>query len=326
MASNYYNALESRRSRSSSPYQMPGMLDFGYLELDECNSHIQIALQDDEGARANTTQLLLNNNLLKALPPNLSLFFNIQTLDISCNYLDTLDPATICQMSRLRVLIAKDNLLDDKSIPKEFSANLSDLEVVNFSGNLFTQFPYQLLDMASLREIHLGSNKLTALPRNYERLQRLEVLYLGGNQLKSVPEELCQLRNLSSLNLSNNQISSLPTNLAKMRRIKTLALHNNNLTTLPTELVKLNLYELSLRNNPLVTRFAREFTYNVPSLLELCGRTIKTKNVPYATEKTGIILPKHLVSYLNSAQCCLNPKCKGKPQRALKLLRDQRVF
>lgn len=183
------------------------------------------------------------------------------------------------------------------------------MELVNLSGNQFTQFPYQLLDCRSLREIYLGSNKIGLLPRTWEQLSQLEVLYLGGNQIKCVPDELSQLKSLSSLNLSNNLIGSLPSSLARLKNMTSLYLQGNNLTTLPVELVKLNIRELSLRNNPLVKRFARDFVYNVPSLLELSGRVVvKWKHVqPYNNKN----LPKQLIDYLNSAQCCLNPKCKG---------------
>lgn len=230
----------------------------------------------------------------------------METLDLSSNCLKVLSD-DLCKLTSLKHLIVRDNQLEDVSLPKDLGAKLTQLEVVNFSGNLFSQFPYQLLEIRSLREIYLGSNKINGMPRNYENLQRLEILYLGGNQIKSLPDELCQLKSLTSLNLSNNQIVSLPNNLAKLRNIKNLALHNNNLTHLPVELVKLNLQELSLRNNPLVSRFAREYTYNVPSLLELSGRIVKTKSISYSS----VNLPRHLVNYLNSAQCCLNPKCKG---------------
>ena len=210
-------------------------------------------------------------------------------------------------MNNLRNLIVKDNLLNDTSLPKDL-CNVTQLESVNLSGNMLTQFPFQLLEIKTLREIYLGSNKIKCLPRNYDSLQRLEVLYLGGNCIKNIPEELSQLKNLTSLNLSNNNITTLPTQLAKLKKIRNLALHANNLTTLPIELVMLlNLNELSLRNNPLVNNFAKEYTYQVPSLLELSGRVIKSKMITYDTYR----LPKHLVNYLNSAQCCLNPKCKG---------------
>ncbi len=122
-----------------------------------------------------------------------------------------------------------------------------------------------------------------------------------------MPEELIILQSLKSLNLSCNNISVLSGRLANLKRLEHLALHNNNLTTLPVELVKLNLVELSLRNNPLVSRFVRDMDFKVPTLMELSGRIIKTKNVPFLNQN----LPSNLISYLSSAHHCLNPKCKG---------------
>lgn len=299
-----YNLFDYKRSRSNSPDNESDQLDLSYLDLEDCESNLLLTIESNTSD--NIINLFLNNNLLKSLPNVISFFNNIQTLDLSSNQLKTLND-DICKLPKLKNLILKDNSLEDTSLPKEFSTKLAQLEIINLSGNLFTQFPFQLLEIKTLREIYLGSNKIGVLPRNYEQLQRLEILYLGGNQLKVIPDELCQLRSLTSLNLSNNMINYLPNNIAKLKNIKNLSLHGNNLATLPVELVKLNLHELSLRNNPLVNRFAREYTYNVPSLLELCGRTIKIKNIPYSQND----LPKHLAQYLNSAQCCLNPKCKG---------------
>jgi len=69
----------------------------------------------------------------------------------------------------------------------------------------------------------------------------------------------------------------------------------------------LTLFQLSLRDNPLVVRFVRELMYNPPSLMELAGRTIKIKKVSY----TPADLPADLSEYLNCAHQCVNPKCKG---------------
>lgn len=299
-----FNAYSYARTRSNSPNNEPNVLDLSYLDLEDCESN----LKQYQNERHEITCLLLNNNILKSLPSIVCTFSQVQTLDLSCNQLKTLS-LDIIKMKNLRNLICKDNLLGDSSLPKDL-CNAVQLESIHLSGNVFTQFPFQLLEIKSLREIYLGSNKIQFLPRNYENLQRLEVLYLGGNRIKSIPEELSQLKNLTSLNLSNNNITSLPCQLAKLKKIRNLALHANNLTTLPIELVMLmNLNELSLRNNPLVNNFAKEYTYQVPSLLELSGRIIKSKNVSYNIEANR--LPKHLVQYLNSAQCCLNPKCKG---------------
>jgi len=65
--------------------------------------------------------------------------------------------------------------------------------------------------------------------------------------------------------------------------------------------------QLSLRENPLVVRFVRDLTYNPPTLLELAGRVIKLKNIPFNSWE----LPNHLATYLVCAHQCVNPKCQG---------------
>lgn len=135
----------------------------------------------------------------------------------------------------------------------------------------------------------------------------LEILYLGGNVLQSIPSEVGMMQSLVSLVLCDNRLESLPGSLVSLTNLQSLSLHNNRISTLPPELIRLNLVELSLRNNPLVMRFVQEMTYEPPSLLELAGRAIKMRNIPYSYED----LPSCLVHYLDSANQCVNPRCKG---------------
>lgn len=65
--------------------------------------------------------------------------------------------------------------------------------------------------------------------------------------------------------------------------------------------------QLSLRENPLVVRFVQEISLNPPTLLELAARVVRTVNVPYEPND----LPKSMRDYLDTAHCCVNPKCKG---------------
>lgn len=69
----------------------------------------------------------------------------------------------------------------------------------------------------------------------------------------------------------------------------------------------LNLQELTLRDNPLVNTFIKSFEFNPPTLLELCGRVIKCKNIFY----NSTLIPRRLTEYLDSAKRCVNPKCDG---------------
>lgn len=66
--------------------------------------------------------------------------------------------------------------------------------------------------------------------------------------------------------------------------------------------------QLSLRENPLVVRFVQEISLNPPSLLELAARVVRTASVPYERND----LPRIMHDYLDTANCCVNPKCQGK--------------
>lgn len=248
-----YNPLLHQRDRSNSPNSEHDVYDLSYMDLDSTDLDHELIIDIKSNKHHHTIRsLLLAYNLLSDLPPSLRSFHNIEILDLSSNQLKTLNLNMRVDLPRLKQFIAKDNLLSDQSLAKDFGNGV--LEVVNFSGNNFTQFPYQLLEMHAVREIYLGSNEVKVLPRSYEKLEKLEILYLGGNKIKTVPNELAQLKSLTSLNLSDNLLTLLPVSLANLKKLRTLALHGNGLTTLPIELVKLNLRELSLRNNPLVNR------------------------------------------------------------------------
>lgn len=135
----------------------------------------------------------------------------------------------------------------------------------------------------------------------------LEVLNLGDNLLETVPQELGSLSHLTNLILAGNRLHTLPRSLIHLHKLRSLSLHNNRLATLPPEIVSISLVELSLRNNPLVVNFVANMTFDVPSLLELSGRTIKLNHI----QPPANSIPKTLQQYLSSASKCVNPRCKG---------------
>ncbi|XP_066562975.1 leucine-rich repeat-containing protein 58 [Amia ocellicauda] len=270
-------------------------LNLESLDLDEMS----------QDRKRETQQLYLPYNRFTVLPASISLFSNLVFLDISHNGL-----AFICEdilrLSKLKTLIAKNNRLDEFSLPKDFGS--MSLEVINFSGNRFEEVPSQFLKLQTLHYLSLGGNRLKTIPSEIENLTSLEMLYLGGNAISSIPPELANLRYLSYLVLCDNRIQSIPPQLTQLHSLRSLSLHNNLLTYLPREILSLiHLQELSLRGNPLVVRFVKDMTYDPPSLLELAGRTIKSRNLPY----TPWDLPGNLVRYLDLASKCPNPKCGG---------------
>lgn len=261
--------------------------------------------QVPEERRREVQQLLLPHNRLLVLPPPVAGFSQLHLLDISNNNLAYIGDE-ILGLSKLRTLLAKNNRLDEASLPKELGTLR--LEVVNFSGNQFEELPSQVLQMRSLKTLSLGGNRLKSIPAEIENVTSLEFLYLGGNFISYIPPELANLPNLSCLVLCDNRIQSVPPQLAQLHSLRSLSLHNNLLTYLPREILSLvRLQELSLRGNPLVVRFVRDLTYMPPTLLELAGRTVKSRGIPYCPWE----LPENLVKYLELASKCPNPKCGG---------------
>jgi len=231
----------------------------------------------------------------------------LTALDVSNNQLFDFPP-TISHLSELRVLVAKNNQLETYSFPKTFN-QLAKLEILNLSGNRLEELPVGVIDLPGLKALYIGGNRLQSIPCKLGDMVSLEILYMGGNQLRDIPATIGKLKNLVSLVLCDNHLETIPSTVANLQKLESLSLHNNVLKTLPTEIVTLkNLQQLSLRSNPLVARFARDMTFDPPSLKELAGRIVKLKHLP---SNNSSELPASLIDYLNSAHQCVNPKCKG---------------
>ncbi|KAM6382607.1 leucine-rich repeat-containing protein 58 isoform 2-T2 [Alca torda] len=276
---------------------------------EEAEAELAAELAARRSAEARRLVLPPRRRLSGRLPPGLSQWFPaLEVLDVSGTGLAELG-AELLALPRLHTLLAKNNRLGGPgSLPKGLGqAPLGrSLRVLNLSGNRFAEVPPALLGLRGLQSLSLGGNRLHGIPPDIQELRSLEFLYLGGNFITSIPPELANLPSLSYLVLCDNKIQSIPPQLAQLHSLRSLSLHNNLLTYLPREILNLvHLEELSLRGNPLVVRFVRDLTYNPPSLQELAGRTVKTRNVPYAPSD----LPENLVRYLSLASNCPNPKC-----------------
>ncbi|CAF1497746.1 unnamed protein product [Rotaria magnacalcarata] len=247
----------------------------------------------------------LNSNKLLVVPNEIEKFQSLITLELSNNQLVQL-PHEIGSLKNLKNLHLKNNALSDLSFPKEM-LQLKQLELINLIGNRFKQFPHQLFHMINLKEIYLSSNQITMLSDQFQNFTKVEVLYLGANRIGNIPDSIGCMCSLIVLNLCDNRLRTLPRSISRLTQLKSLSLHNNQFCALPPDIIRLDLQELSLRNNPLVVRFVRDLTYDVPSLKELAARTIKLHKINYDDKS----IPKVLVDYLNSAKSCLNPKCKG---------------
>ncbi|XP_044526012.1 leucine-rich repeat-containing protein 58 isoform X2 [Gracilinanus agilis] len=213
-----------------------------------------------------------------------------------------------------RLLLPHNRLV---SLPRTLGASFPQLQLLDVSGNGLVALGPELLALRCLRTLLAKNNRLGgpgSLPKGLAQAplcRTLQVLNLSGNCFQELPPALLEMRALQTLSLGGNQLHTIPPEIENLRRLnslRSLSLHNNLLTYLPREILSLvHLQELSLRGNPLVVRFVRDLTYDPPTLLELAGRTIKTRNIAY----TPCDLPGNLVRYLDLASNCPNPKCGG---------------
>lgn len=140
------------------------VLDFSRLSL---NTFSVDSISNER--KRDTKQLYLNYNRLGSIPSSVSLFCNLEFLDISNNGLTAICEG-ITRLTKLKTLLAKNNRLDEFSLPKEFGS--LQLEVLNFGGNRFEEIPLQCMKLLRLQSLSIGGNRLKSIPAEIENLTR----------------------------------------------------------------------------------------------------------------------------------------------------------
>ncbi|GAA6075918.1 leucine-rich repeat-containing protein 58, partial [Tachysurus ichikawai] len=138
------------------------------LDLSHLNLHSVNFETVSNTRRIETTQIHLCYNRLVELPVSIRRFTSLEFLDVSNNGLSVLSDA-VTALTRLKTLIAKNNRLDEFSLPKDLSL-IQTLEVVNLSGNRFEEIPKQLLQLQRLHSLSFGGNRLKHIPPEIDSL------------------------------------------------------------------------------------------------------------------------------------------------------------
>lgn len=120
--------------------------------------------------------LKLDHNDILMIPPSISLFVNLLSLDLSNNHIKHI-PKELVSLRNLRTLLVKSNGMTCAAIPKDFG-RLSSLEVLNCSGNIFETIPPQFTELSKLKFLYLGGNRISELPNSIRNMHRLVLCYL----------------------------------------------------------------------------------------------------------------------------------------------------
>jgi hypothetical protein len=264
-----------------------------------------------------TTFLDLSSKNLTFIPPWLTQFKQLEKLKLNKNSikLDEPDIQTLLQSStNLKYLSLHSNQI--QSIPKQLESqlfsHLSKLEHLDLSNNQLENV-IPITFCKSLKFLQLSGNKLDQIPSEITRLDSLEYLYLGYNKMTYISPALCRVKKLKLLALNNNKLTIIPPCIAHLDKLTTLNLHCNKIAFLPVQIVQNSvLREISLRGNPLVSKFVRSrliagLKHKPPTLFELACRSVKTYRIKYDKER----MPEQIIDELERAVKCSNPRCSG---------------
>ncbi|XP_012666275.1 leucine-rich repeat and calponin homology domain-containing protein 4 isoform X2 [Otolemur garnettii] len=107
--------------------------------------------------------LIVSNNKLGALPPDIGALGSLRQLDVSSNELQAL-PTELCSLSSLRDL--------------------------NVRRNQLSTLPDELGDLPLVR-LDFSCNRVSCIPVSFCRLRHLQVILLDSNPLQSPPAQIC---------------------------------------------------------------------------------------------------------------------------------------
>ncbi|XP_059104766.1 leucine-rich repeat and calponin homology domain-containing protein 4 isoform X2 [Peromyscus eremicus] len=107
--------------------------------------------------------LIVSNNKLGALPPDISTLGSLRQLDVSSNELQSL-PVELCSLRSLRDL--------------------------NVRRNQLSALPDELGDLPLVR-LDFSCNRVSRIPVSFCRLRHLQVILLDSNPLQSPPAQIC---------------------------------------------------------------------------------------------------------------------------------------
>ncbi|MXQ94132.1 hypothetical protein E5288_WYG008432 [Bos mutus] len=107
--------------------------------------------------------LIVSNNKLGALPPDISALGSLRQLDVSSNELQSL-PMELCSLPTLRDL--------------------------NVRRNQLSTLPDELGDLPLVR-LDFSCNRVSRIPVSFCRLRHLQVILLDSNPLQSPPAQIC---------------------------------------------------------------------------------------------------------------------------------------
>jgi Leucine-rich repeat (LRR) protein len=156
--------------------------------------------------------LYLNENAIRALPPELYTLRKTTFLYLYFNQLDAIPPQLASMKELLGMYFTGNNI---SSIPPEVFT-MSQLRKLQVSRNHLRELPPAIGNLTELRHLNLADNEIEVLPDSIGKLTKLRICDFSGNRIARIPESFGEVRIVHQLRICNNPLTALPAGFAQM--------------------------------------------------------------------------------------------------------------
>nr|KYP73569.1 LRR receptor-like serine/threonine-protein kinase GSO2 [Cajanus cajan] len=227
--------LSSNHFHGVIPRSLEQLVSLKYLDL--TRNSLNGTIPQNIGHLKNLITLYLSENILHGNIPRIGQLLNLQNLDMSLNYLESL-VSDITWPKQLVYLNLTNNHITG-SLPQDIADRLPNVTHLLLGNNLISgSIPKSLCKMDSLYNLDLSGNLLSGeIPNCWSATQQnLSEINLASNKLSSViPSSLGNLSTLAWLHLNNNSLhGGFPSSLRNLKHLLILDVGENHLSwTIP---------------------------------------------------------------------------------------------
>ncbi|CAG2109547.1 unnamed protein product [Medioppia subpectinata] len=206
-------------------------------------------------------QLILLDNQIRGVKSSLSVYRNLELLDISRNQLTTLGENNFLESNRIETMILNTNALTAvhnntfNGLVSLKKLHLSDNKISEINSNTFKPLiGLETLDLSlnqiqwisgdafrglhNLNQLNLKSNVLNAIPSNsFQFVPKLQVLDLSQNSIHNISDDsFAPLMSLTDLYLEGCSLSAIDSHsFRRLTNLSTLRLNSNHLEEIPSK-------------------------------------------------------------------------------------------